>query len=210
MTFPEKIIARLLCIVARLVSGTVTRWVECEPDTRQRIYFANHSSHLDIVLLWSSLPDEIRDLTRPVAARDYWDKKGWRSYLAERIFRAILIDRPGKSESRISPLATIEQTLKALGARYSLIIFPEGTRGEGEGLARFKSGIYHLAKRMPGVELVPVYMENLNRILPKGRFVPVPLLSNVTFGPPLQLKTDENKHAFLNRLREALLELESL
>jgi hypothetical protein len=50
----------------------------------------------------------------------------------------------------------------------------------------------------------------LNRVLPRGEFLPVPLLSCVTFGPPLWLEAGEPKADFLNRAREAVLRLKDL
>lgn len=191
---------------ARLVSGSIVRWIERVPDdTRQRIYYANHSSHLDILLLWSAMPSAIRRKARPVAARDYWEKTPARRYLANRVFNAIMIDRSLSPATKVNPLAVIEATLKGLGDDYSLIIFPEGTRSLQEGIGPFKGGIYNIAKERPQAQLIPVYLENLNRILPKGKFIPVPLLSTITFGEPTTLQDGEKKHVFLERLKQCLI-----
>jgi len=196
-------------VLARLVSGVQVRWQECQPEKRQRIYFANHTSHLDFVVLWSSLPREVRALARPVAAKDYWEKGAVRRFLALRVFCAVLVERaPAASREAMAAARTvIDRLVEAMGAENSLIVFPEGTRGSGGELGSFKSGIYHLAERRPEVELVPVYLENLNRILPKGEVLPVPLLSTTTFGPPMQLLPEEPKRAFLERAREAVCRL---
>ena len=94
----------------------------------------------------------------------------------------------------------------SLDAGTSLILFPEGTRNTtDERLLPFKSGLFHLAGARPQVELVPVWIENLNRVMPKGEFVPIPLLCTVTFGAPLRLQAGEDKAAFLERARAALL-----
>jgi 1-acyl-sn-glycerol-3-phosphate acyltransferase len=206
----ESAAGAVLIGVTRLVSGSVTRWVDCRPETRQRIYYGNHSSHLDIALLWASLPGPIRKLVRPVAARDYWEGSACKRFLALRVLGAIMIDRHFEGVSPRAALKSVQDTVAGLGHSGSLIIFPEGTRGRGERLAPFHSGIYHIAKRLPGVELVPVYLANLNRILPKGALLPVPLLSMVTFGPPLTLAEDESKTLFLDRLRDALLALSEI
>jgi 1-acyl-sn-glycerol-3-phosphate acyltransferase len=195
--------ADLMVVLARLISGATARWSGCGPDTRQRIYFANHTSHLDALVLWAVLPPEIRALTRPVAARDYWLAGKLRRHLAEKIFHAILIERK-------KPTATdnpIEQILEAMSSTLSIIIFPEGTRHSGPEPTPFKSGLYHLAHKRPDVELVPVLMDNLNRILPKGEVLPVPLIGHVTFGPPMKLLPGEAKPAFLERARTAIVEL---
>jgi 1-acyl-sn-glycerol-3-phosphate acyltransferase len=206
------VIASLIVAVAHLVSGSQCRWVGCEPSDRQRIYFANHTSHLDFVVLWAALPRRIRALTRPVAAQDYWDGDPVRRYLAVKVFRAVLIDR-GQRMSRdeadriAAARASVAVAAQALGHEDSLIIFPEGTRGSGTDVAPFKSGLYHLCRLRPDVEVVPTWLENLNRILPKGEILPVPLMGSVTFGPPLALEPNESKEGFLARARHALLAL---
>lgn len=203
-------IASLLAAVARGISGVQVQWAGCEPDERQRIYFANHSSHLDFVVLWSALPSEIRAKTRPIAAKDYWKATPLRRYLTNNVFHAVFLDRgsPNKTKSPEEPHFVgrhlIEEMSDALGTENSLILFPEGTRGTGEKVGPFRSGLYHLALRRPDVQLVPAYLENLNRILPKGEFLPVPMLSLLTFGKPIALEANEHKEAFMERAREAV------
>jgi len=204
-------LAWIIAGLARALSGVQVQWQGYVPSERQRVYFANHTSHLDFVVLWSALPAKVRAKTRPVAAKDYWEK-GLRSYLAQAVFRAVLIERrvsghENQEQPRPSALAVIQQLADALGESDSLIFFPEGTRGSGESVAEFKSGLYHLAKRRPDVEFVPAYLENLNRILPKGEILPVPLLSLLTFGPPIQVKAEESKREFLQRTRDAVCSL---
>src|SRR5262245_710684 len=180
-----------LAASVRLLCGAGARWVEepGSPAGRQCIFFANHTSHLDPVVIWAALPAPWRAVTRPVAARDYWQQGALRRFLALRVFRAVLIDRAAGAKVAGDRMAqargVVEQTLAEMGDASSLILFPEGTRGAGEEPARFKSGLYHLAKAQPRVALVPVYLENLGRILPKGEFLPVPLLATATFGAPL-------------------------
>ena len=206
-------IASLLASVARGISGVQPQWAGCAPDARQRIYFANHTSHLDFVVLWSALPSEIRACTRPVAAKDYWDETSLRRYLAEKVFKAVLVERGAMAkaktpeEARFVGRHLIEVLAGALGTTHSLILFPEGTRGTGEKIGEFRAGLYHLAVRRPDVELIPAYLDNLNRILPKGEFLPVPMLSLLTFGRPMQLEPGEEKDAFLERAREAVSSL---
>jgi len=196
----------LLVALARLVSGANVRWAGSGPEVRQRVYFANHTSNLDALVVWASLPPPLRALTRPVAARDYWSKGPLRRYLANRVLNAVLIERK-KPTAHDNPLADM---LAALGDRYSLIIFPEGGRQTGLELAAFKGGLFHLAKDRPDVELVPVLIENLNRILPKGEFLPVPLLGSVSFGAAIKLEAGEEKARFLERAQAAVKALRGL
>jgi 1-acyl-sn-glycerol-3-phosphate acyltransferase len=196
--------ASFITALARLVTGVRGEWRGCEPGSRARIYFANHNSHLDFVLIWSVLPRAMRQVTRPVAGADYWLKGPVRRLIGERVFNAVLIDRTPASQEH-NPVTRMIATLDD-GA--SLILFPEGTRNLTETrLLPLKSGLYHLAKAKSDVELVPVWIENLNRVIPKGEIVPIPLLCTVTFGAAMQLATGEDKGGFLERARTALLAL---
>jgi 1-acyl-sn-glycerol-3-phosphate acyltransferase len=195
----------LLAVTARLLSGASVRWIDNQPDVSQRVYFANHTSHLDAIVLWSALPHAVRAVTRPVAAKDYWEKSALRRYMAQ-TFNALLIDRTHIKVHQ-SP---VDLMLREMGDRYSLIVFPEGGRNTESEIQEFKSGLYYLAKKRPGLELVPVHIDNLNRVLPRGEFLPVPLLSLVTFGPSMRLEPGESKTDFLHRTREAVRRLKDL
>lgn len=188
---------------SRLLTGARALWLGCTAQPVQRLYYANHSSHGDFVLLWASLPAELRRSTRPVAGADYWLSGSVRRYLIQRVFNAVLVDR-----QRASPDSNpLQPMLDALDRGDSLILFPEGTRNLEDGLLPFKSGLYHLARTRPGVELIPVWIANLNRAMPKGRALPLPLLCTLSFGAPLAHLEGEGKAAFLERARNALLAL---
>lgn len=202
-------IATALATASRLIAGTTVHWY-CDPHTsNQRIYFGNHSSHLDFIIIWSCLPPGERDQARPVAGRDYWTRGAVRRYLASRVFRAVLIQRraPDAADARDAARLSVEHMAREMGTEDSLIVFPEGTRSRDGHVGPFKSGLYHLAHACPNAELVPVHLQNLNRILPKGEVLPVPMLSRVIFGPPLGFDAREDKHAFLERARAALVRL---
>ena len=194
-----------LAVLTRLITGVSARWLGEAPTDAPRVYFANHSSHLDTLVIWASLPPALRVRTRPVAAGDYWNRPGFRSWLASRVLRALMVDRSGGCGSRDA----LRRLVETLDEGDSLILFPEGTRGDGVAVGELRSGLYHVAKERPGVALVPVFLENLSRILPKGEFLPVPLIGGATFGAPIRLEPDENRHAFLQRARAALIALGS-
>lgn len=195
----------LLSGTCRLLTGVRTRWVGCQPSMTSRIYYANHSSHLDGLVIWSGLPPLMRHFVHPVAAKDYWDKTPFRRYLVNKVFRAVLVDRKGNKPIQHNILEPLESVLDA---QHSLIFFPEGTRGDGEKISQFKSGLYHLAKKYPHVEVVPVYLENLNRVLPKGSKLVVPIICSAMVGKPLSsLMENESKTVFLQRAKEVLEEL---
>ena len=200
-------IAAALSAVTQLVCGAAVTWHCDSAGTTQRIYYGNHSSHLDFMLIWSSLPPRLRRSARPVAGRDYWERGAARRYLASRVFQAVLIERGGQEKDPTSARFAIEQMARAMGDRYSLIVFPEGTRSADGLVGPFKSGLYHLSVLRPDVELVPVYLENLNRILPKGELLPVPMMSRVTFGSAFSRRGILEKAEFLLNAREALMQL---
>lgn len=187
----------------RLFTGTQARWRGCDPAPTQRVYFANHTSNLDFLALWSVIPDDYRSHTRPVAAHDYWTSNQVRRFLADRVFRALLIERRKVTKSN-NPMSAM---LEAIYRGESLIIFPEGGRSATDTMMPFKSGIYHLARQRPDIEFIPVYIQNLNRVLPKGEILPLPLICSVTFGTPMKIGTDEDKDAFLGRARNSIEEM---
>lgn len=197
-------IAGLITAFTRTLTGAQPRWIGCAPAATQRIYFSNHASHADFVLIWASLPHALRVRTRPVAGADYWGKGAVRRFLIHEVLRGVLIDRTAKN----TPQDPIDTMAAALAQADSLILFPEGTRNTTDApLLPFRSGLFHLASRCPDVELVPVWMENLGRFLPKGEIVPAPLLCSISFGTPIRLEADEMKADFLDRARRTLLEL---
>jgi 1-acyl-sn-glycerol-3-phosphate acyltransferase len=192
----------LIAFIARLVTGAQGHWKGCAPKAEQRIYFANHQSHLDWVLIWAALPSELRAQTRPIAAKDYWTGSPFKHWLTREVFNAVYVNR-----QRTDDQDPLEPLAAALQNGDSLVIFPEGTRSNKGEPQAFKSGLYHLAAQFPQVQLIPAWIDNVQRVMPKGEVVPVPILCTVTFGAPLQLAPDEDKRAFLARARDAVLAL---
>lgn len=193
-----------ISVFARFITAPRAIWDGVAPDLGQRVYFANHTSNGDFVLIWTVLPAPLRRRTRPVAALDYWLTSPLRSFIGRNVFNAVLIERRPELRSE-DPIA---QMADALDQGSSLILFPEGTRNTTEDvLLPFKSGLFHLATAKPYVDLVPVWISNLNHVMPKGEVIPLPLICTVTFGAALHLAEGEMKEVFLNRARTALLAL---
>ncbi|HXE41365.1 MAG TPA: lysophospholipid acyltransferase family protein [Azonexus sp.] len=200
----EQVTAAAICAFAKAVTGVRALWRGSSPTARQRIYFANHTSHGDFVLIWAALPGALRGRTRPVARADYWQRGALRRFIAERVFRGVLIAPASGRHHAFNPL---EQMSAALAQGDSLIVFPEGTRNLGTGILPFKSGLYHLARAHPEVEFIPVWIENLGRVMPKGALIPIPLLCTLCFGQALEIRPDESKPDFLERARASMLAL---
>ena len=198
---------KTLILLTRVVSGATVLWYESQPDDScQRVYFANHTSHLDALVIWAALPPPAREKTRMVAAKDYWDAGPVRRYLSKTILKTVLIERENVSLKNTPIKVMVEE----MQDKYSLILFPEGGRSQDGTLGEFKSGLYYLCKRRPDLELIPIYLNNLNGILPRGKTLPVPMLSRVIFGPPMWLEMNERKESFLERTRNAVLKLKQL
>jgi len=196
-------LSHVFAALVRVLVGARPQWIGCKPTPALRIYYANHTSHMDTLALWCALPNHLRATTRPVAASDYWNRGGVRGYIATRGFNALFIerDRDKRDGDPLEPLA------QALATGQSLIIFPEGTRRAQALPSPFKSGIFHLATKFPDAELIPVYLDNLYRSMPKGTYLPVPLTCSVRFGTPLTRIADETKEVVLERARQAVVDL---
>lgn len=195
----------LLAFIARVITGTQGHWKGCPPTAEQRIYFANHQSHFDWVLIWAALPKDLRTKTRPIAAKDYWTATPFKHWLTREVFNAVFVSR-----QRTDDQDPLEPLVQALQQGDSLVIFPEGTRSNKGEPMPFKSGLYHLAEQFPQVQLIPTWIDNVQRVMPKGEVVPVPILCTATFGAPMQLQPGEDKREFLERAREAVVALRPL
>ena len=200
-----KLMGLFLLGLIRVLTGSQARWYGCPPKAEQRIYFANHQSHADLLLVWAALPHDLRALTRPIAARDYWTSTAFRQWITTEVFNAIYVSR-----ERTADEDPLEPIIEALGNGDSVLLFPEGTRGNAEEPRAFKSGLYNLAQRFPGVVLVPTWIANVQRVMPKGEVVPVPVLCSVTFGAPVRLEEGEDRRAFLARARDAVVALRDI
>jgi len=200
------IAGRGLVVFVRMVTAPRAIWAGIEPIPRQRVYFANHTSNADFPTVWAVLPGFLRENTRPVAASDYWLKSPLRAFFGRDVLNAVLInrDREGRDPGE-NPVALMKA---ALDDGSSLLIFPEGRRNQTEDpVLDFKTGLFHLATARSDIDLVPVWIDKLNAILPKGEIVPVPLICTVTFGAPIHIRPGEEKELFLDRARAALANL---
>jgi 1-acyl-sn-glycerol-3-phosphate acyltransferase len=202
----------ILVGLAKILTGAQGVWSGTLPDKRQRIYFANHTSNMDTIVIWSALPSHLRKITRPVAAKDYWDNPGIRRHIATKELNVVFVERnkETRTEDPLNPLR------RALDEGYSLIIFPEGKRNPEAVPGEFKAGIYKLHQEYPDVEMIPVYLENVTKSFPRGAPFPLPVICKAYFGSAL--KDEDNPYLeyadepeqisqFLNKARRAVIEL---
>jgi 1-acyl-sn-glycerol-3-phosphate acyltransferase len=193
---------QMLLGLVRLLVCAHADWQGSAPIRSQRIYYVNHTSHFDTLTIVAALPTELRAETHPVAALEYWGASAMRRFVAVECLNATLIDRSVRAAA--DPLRS---TAELLARGHSLIVFPEGTRGSSGSVAPFRSGLYHLARRCPAAELVPVYLDNPRRVLPKGSFLIVPPICTARFGAPIALGATEKRAEFLTRAYTALVSL---
>jgi 1-acyl-sn-glycerol-3-phosphate acyltransferase len=196
------LISRALISALRVLIGVRARW-ESPPDlSRQRIYFANHTSHMDTLAILAALPTKARANVKPVAAADYWGKNRFLSYLSQKGLNAVLIERKSAPGQNV-----LQPIMDVLAAGHSIIFFPEGTRSDQALPGDFKSGLYRMAQAFPDVDLVPVYLENLHRSMPKGKHIPLPILCTIRIGDPIGQNEGESKQDFLSRAHFAIVRL---
>jgi 1-acyl-sn-glycerol-3-phosphate acyltransferase len=161
-----------------LFIGLRVRGREHLPRSGPFIVVANHSSHLDTVSLLSLFPNSRLSEIRPVAAADYFERNAIVSAFTRTFFNILPIARKKLTPEK-NPLRQMENAIRA---GQSLIVFPEGTRGSGDEMGQFRTGVAHLLEKIPDLKVVPAYLVNMGRSLPKGEFIPVPFFCEVRLG----------------------------
>lgn len=184
-----------------VVIGLHVRHRERLPTQGPAIVVANHNSHLDTLILIALFSLKQLPQLRPVAAADYFLRNRWVAWFAQNIIGIIPIRRAGIRRTE-NPL---QACTDALHDGQVLILFPEGTRGEPETLAAFKSGVARLAEAHPDVPVYPVFMHGVGKVLPRGSWLPVPLFCDVFVGRPLYWS--DNRKVFVERIATAITSL---
>jgi 1-acyl-sn-glycerol-3-phosphate acyltransferase len=171
----------------RIIVGVQFKNRDILKNCKQFVIVANHNSHLDTMSLLSALPAATIHNTHPIAAGDYFGQSPMRAFFTRFFVNAILIprSRPKEGEQGQDP---IQLMIAALDKGHSLILFPEGTRGEPEKLQKFKRGIGILLEQRPDIPYIPAFMRGLGKVLPKGEALLVPFNSVLTFGEPVFCK----------------------
>ncbi len=184
-----------------LLIGLNVRHRERLPQTGPAILIANHNSHLDTLALMSLYPLAQLHRLRPMAAMDYFMRNPLLAWFATRIIHIIPLRRKIKA-GQGDPLA---EGVEALQKGEILILFPEGTRGEPEQLGALKTGVAHLARRVPEVPVVPIFLHGLGMALPKGEALLVPFFCDVFIGRSLHWSDD--REVFMRQVNEAMSQL---
>lgn len=156
---------------------------------KQFIIVANHNSHLDTMTLMASLPARIIHKVKPVAAADHFGKRKWQATLSGFFINALLIPRKRNKENPQND--PIHKMLNALDKGYSLIVFPEGTRGEPELEQALKPGVALVLLERPQVKYVPAYMKGMGKAMPKGDNLIVPHTASLKYGKPTYIVSKE-------------------
>lgn len=171
---------------------------------KQFIIIANHNSHLDTMSILASLPKSILAKVKPVAAQDHFGKTKWQSWMSNFFINTLLIQR--KSDKENPENDPIFKMNKALQEGYSLIIFPEGTRGEPNKPKEFKAGVALLLIKNPHIPYVPIYLKATGKAMPKGDNLIVPHESAIVYGEFNKI-SNENVDDILHKMKMEIEEL---
>lgn len=191
----------LLLWLTRICCGIIVRReIPRLPEKEGCVFFANHTTHFDLLVILSALPKPVRKNLRPVAAKEYWLKTALRRWLALRVLNIIPIDRQNPSRTR-SCFQEIHDTLEQGNP---VLIFPEGGRQSPESGGNLKGGIFLIAEQRPETRFYPVRLSGFHRVLPKGEWLPAPNMGIVSFREPIVRQPEEPRAAFMERCRRAL------
>lgn len=191
----------LVRLVVLFVLGLNVRHRERLPAKGPAILAANHNSHLDAMALIGLLPLRLLSRVRPVAAADYFLRNRLLAWFALEVVGIVPLNRQRQHlhDDLLAPVAA------ALDRGEILIFFPEGSRGEPEQLAEFKTGLARIAERRPDVPVIPVYTYGLGKALPKGEWMIVPFFVDIFVGDALAFTGDRAE--YMQRYTHAMAEL---
>ncbi len=205
----QKLILRIIYSVhirwfLKIIIGVKFDNADFLKSEKQFIIVANHNSHLDTMTILASLPSKIIDKVKPVAAADHFGKTRLKEVLTNYFVNTLLIQRKRDKENPEND--PINKMIKAIDDGFSLIIFPEGTRGEPEQQQPLKPGIAYVLRSRPKIKYVPAYMIGMGKAMPKDDNLILPYNSSLTYGQPTEIKSTE----ILGILKEIEANLEEL
>lgn len=172
-------------------------------DKEPSIIVANHNSHIDTLLLMSLFTCSQILKIHPVAAADYFCNTKFKTFVFTKLLGIIPIQRKVRKAKEEEIFKDINETLRK---GETIIIYPEGTRGETNELAKFKSGVAHIARMNPGIPVIPIFINGPDKILPKTDFMWVPFISDVYVGDKMYWDDTTTKE-FTDKIRYAVGEL---
>lgn len=156
-------------------------------NKKQFILIANHNSHMDTMAIMSAMPSRYIHKVHPIAARDFFGGSLFKKILMRYLVNATLIKRD-REDPENDPIDSMDKMLKK---SRSLILFPEGSRGISGVMAKFKKGLGYLIQRNPEINVIPVYLDNVYKTLPRGKNLILPYNCSIKFGDPIQFKSME-------------------
>jgi 1-acyl-sn-glycerol-3-phosphate acyltransferase len=169
-------------------------------NIKQFILIANHNSHMDTMALMSAIPSRFIHRVHPIAARDFFGGSLFSRILMRYLVNATLIRRDREDPKR-DPIDDMDKMLKK---QRSLILYPEGSRGIPGKMSNFKRGLGYLVQRNPNINVIPVYLENIYKTLPKGKKLILPYNCSIKFGQPIKFNSLEMEDILKTAEKEIL------
>ena len=163
-------------------------------NKKQFILIANHNSHMDTMAIMSAIPSRYIHKVHPIAARDFFGGSLFKKILMRYLVNATLIQRD-RDDPNNDPIDSMDKMLKKTR---SLILFPEGSRGVPGVMAKFKKGLGYLIQRNPEINVIPVYLDNVYKTLPRGKNLILPYNCSIKFGDPIKFKSMEMDEILLS------------
>ena len=163
-------------------------------NKKQFILIANHNSHMDTMAIMSAIPSRYIHKVHPIAARDFFGGSLFKKILMRYLVNATLIQRD-RDDPENDPIDSMDKMLKK---SRSLILFPEGSRGVPGVMTKFKKGLGYLIQRNPEIKVIPVYLDNVYKTLPRGKNLILPYNCSIKFGDPIQFKSMEMEDILLS------------
>jgi long-chain acyl-CoA synthetase len=163
------------------------------------VFAANHQSHMDVPVILSALPGRLRARVAPAMAKEFfkahffpgdhtwreWFTNSLNYYLAAFYFNAFPLP-----QREAGARQTLKYIGELLGGGWSILIFPEGMRSATGDIKPFRGGIGMIGARLE-VPIVPVRIDDVDRLMPVGSTFIRPGRVRVAFGAPMHVRGED-------------------